>query len=746
MLPSSSRSDAARALIARARSLGRTALDEPTGKRILAMYGLAVPCARQVDPAGIESLGDTVECIVGAMTPPFVLKIVSPDVPHKSDVGGVALGLEDAAAILAGMSTMAATAGAAGHRIDGYLVEETAPAGHDLVIGGFRDPSFGQIVMVGLGGIFVELLRDVAFRICPITRIDALEMLAELKGADVLKGARGGLVASESALVDALLAVAGEDGLLVDLGREFSAIDVNPLIVSADGAVAVDARFILSDVVEGLDRPAEVRAPFPDGYRALFEPKTIAVLGVSRHSVGQGNTFIGSLRAAGYQGAIYPIHPTEATLEGLTAYPSLGQTPQPVDYAFVAIPAGRVPGALRAGSGRVRFTQVMSSGFGPDDGGPGSARALLDAATAAGIRLLGPNCMGTYSPRGRMSFIDVGEPEAGAVGILSQSGGLTIDILRRGTFRGLRFSGVVSLGNCLDIGPNELLEHFLADPGTRVIGAYVEQIRDGQRFFRQLRKAGAVKPVVLLKGGRSTQGQRAAASHTGSLASNDRVWDALAKQTGSILVDDLAQFVDTLVALQSIAPSDTPPSNRVVLFGNGGGASVLAADALARQGLDVAPLNAQTTAALAGLGLPAGASLDNPIDVPANLLQRESGGLARRILSILGTVEVPRAIIMHLNLPVILGYSHVDMLGDLLDAALQVRESVLDESTHLLLVLRSSGQPVYEGRRRACAERAMRAGIPVFDDLPEAGRALAALLGLSSFRYRRGRPAFGVVR
>nr|WP_255592850.1 CoA-binding protein [Bordetella sp. BOR01] len=468
----------------------------------------------------------------------------------------------------------------------------------------------------------------------------------------------------------------------------------------------------------------------------MFRPATIAVAGVSAKSAGQGNKFIQRLRAAGYPGKIYPIHPTESQLEGLPAYPSLADTPEPIDYAFIAIPAVAVPPLLASAKHRVRYAQVMSSGFGEGGRGGGLRAALLQAVRQGGMRLLGPNCMGIYSPSGRVTFTDGQMGDAGVVGILSQSGGLSIDIVRSGEYRGLRFSGVVSLGNCLDVDSSDLLQHYLDDPGTRVIGAYIEDIRDGRRFFELLRGARARKPVVLLKGGRTRQGQRAAASHTGSLASNDQVWRALAAQTGSILADTMEDFIDALVALEHESTRACAFDGRVILFGNGGGASVLAADALGRLGVDVPPLGAGTVAALEQLGIPPGAGIENPLDVPANILQRDRGALARRILDTVAATERPGAVVMHLNLPVILGYRQGELLDELVHAAIGLK-AMLPAAVRLLLVLRSTGQPELEAKRQTYASLAMQSGIPVFFSLPAVAQALAALHRYSRFRQSR---------
>jgi len=225
--------------VAAARRAGRSALDESTGKQLLAMHGIRVPQSRVVQ--GVAE----VDAAMSALQAPVVVKVMSPDILHKSDAGGVQVNLHAAADVKAAIEGMMRAPRIKGARIDGFLIEEMAPAGHELVIGGLRDPQFGSLVMVGLGGIFVEILKDVSFRLCPITRIDAVEMLAELKGAAILKGARGTRPASLDAIIDVLLKMGGENGLLLQHAADISEADINPLIVSDTAAVAVDARFIL---------------------------------------------------------------------------------------------------------------------------------------------------------------------------------------------------------------------------------------------------------------------------------------------------------------------------------------------------------------------------------------------------------------------------------------------------------------------------------------------------------------------
>ncbi len=227
--------------IAQARKDGRSALDEAIGKQLLADFGVTVPqsIVTKNEKSAVKDASD--------LNFPVVVKVMSPDILHKSDVGGVKVGLQNAEDVQDAIAAMAKKPEIKKATVDGYLVEEMVPPGQELVVGGLKDPQFGPLVMVGLGGIFVEVLKDVAFRICPIEEIDAREMLAELKGAPLLKGARGQQPVSEDAIVDVLMKVGGDNGLLMQLENDIAEADINPLIVSEKSAVAVDARFILTE-------------------------------------------------------------------------------------------------------------------------------------------------------------------------------------------------------------------------------------------------------------------------------------------------------------------------------------------------------------------------------------------------------------------------------------------------------------------------------------------------------------------
>ena len=470
----------------------------------------------------------------------------------------------------------------------------------------------------------------------------------------------------------------------------------------------------------------------PPDFAPLFTPRSIAVIGASATGGGVPSHFLRNLRATGFPGRVYAVHPSAETVEGWPAFPTIADLPEPVDYAYVAVAAARTPDLLRAAAGRIRFAQVISSGF-SETGEAALEADLVAACREGGMRLIGPNCLGLHSPAGRVSFMDRVQMQPGGVGVLSQSGGLGADILRRGQMRGLRFSALVTLGNCADLGPADLLPHLLDDPTTRVIGLYLEDVRDGRRFFETLRAARARKPVVILKGGRTEAGQRASASHTGALAQDDRLWQALCRQTGAVMVDTLDRFLNALVAFQCLAPLGAGRVTRdVVLFGNGGGTSVLATDAFSRAGFAISALEGETAARLDALRLPPGSSLGNPIDTPAGALRQRSGELGGLILAAVADAPGIDAIVMHLNMPVILSYSDPEILPNLIKGALDLQTGGRAR-LHFVLVLRSDGELDIEAERHRYRAAALALGVPVFDELVDAAAALACVAEYERF-------------
>ena len=718
-----------RRVFADARRRGRRILDEQGAKSVLAEYGLTVPRGVRVPPGGTASLD--------GLKPPLAAKLISPDLVHKSDAGGVRLGLDDVMAAKEAVRELEGLGRAAGMRLDGVLVEEMAPPGVELIIGGVIDPRFGPVLMLGLGGVFVEVFKDTVVRVCPVTRRDAAGMIDDLRNAPLLRGARGREAVDEGKIIESLLAVGGERGLFVAHQDEIAELDINPLIVSARAAYACDARIVLSDAIVGMSAHAA-----GEDLSLLLNPRVLAVVGASASGITPGNEFIRHSRALGFKGRIVPIHPNAPMVEGLPAAKSLAEVGEPVDFAYIAIKAEDVPGIIAGAAGILRYAQVMSSGFGEVAAGRDLERRLVEAARSAGVRVLGPNCLGVYSPRGRMSFIGGSSGEPGSVGVITQSGGLAADVILRGQNRGLCFSGVVTLGNSADLGPADLLEFFLADTVTKVIGLYAEDIKDGRTFFRTLRAARGAKPVVMLVGGQTAQGRRAAASHTGSLVSGTEIWRGLAQQTGLVLVDTLDQLLDVLLAFQTLPPRSERPTRGCVLFGNGGGASVLAADAFDRRGLEVPPLSPGALAELEALQLPPGTSIGNPVDAPTLTLRQHDGRMAEKILNIVLAHADPDALVMHLNLPMFMASAdqRADFLHILVEALIRARARH-SSSAHIALVLRSDGSEAVERRRRDFRGAVVRQGIPVYDEMTNVADALAGLAFYERFLHAERRSA-----
>ena len=722
-------------LFAAARLQKRHALSEHAAKECLKKFGVSVPNSAVV--ANPEEAGKACQ----KLNAPYAVKGMSHDLLHKSDIGAVKIHLKNETAVVAGIAEISKILELRKEKIDGYLVEEMVKAGHEIVIGGIHDSHFGPLLMVGMGGIFVEVFDDVAFGICPIDRDDASKMLDMLKCSAILEGARGGIPAHRDSIIDVMLAIGGENGLLVNYANEISEVDINPLIVSSMGAVAVDARIILRLNGRGVReehcaQPQEVLEKF----QPLFKPETIAVVGASSSKPNRLNNYIKWVQDYGYSGQIFPIHPSSKTIDGIRAYKSLGDTPKPVDYAMVGVPANSVVDVIEKGTGNVRFAHIIAAGFG-EEGTPEGRQLhsrLVTVAKRARINILGPNCNGGHSPRAPHTYVRGLSSEIGSVGCVSQSGGLGIDVLRQGETRGIRFSGLMTVGNAADIGPTDLLEFYLYDSQTKVIGMYVEGLSQGRKFFKLLRQNNGAKPIVLLKGGRTHLGQQAAQSHTGALASDTKVWEALERQTGAILVNTLDEYLDVLLAFQMITIRPARPTTTAAIFGNGGGTSVLAVDSFAERGIKVDRFCSETQKALANLGLPPGCALNNPIDTPGGSIRVKNGAMGERIMEIVYANEEIHAFVMHLNIPVLMRQvmTGQDLLKNLMDGADRV-ERKYPGKTHFLLVLRSDGRAEMDDKKRAAREWALSRGYPVFDELTNAGNALAAISKHELFRARK---------
>lgn len=324
---------------------------------------------------------------------------------------------------------------------------------------------------------------------------------------------------------------------------------------------------------------------------AIFNPQSVAVVGASNTPSGFGYWYMHAITSHDYKGNLYPINPKAPEVMGIKAYPDLEQVPTSVDYVISLVGLNMVPDLLtKCARKGVKVLHVMA-GRGAETGRP-EAKKLEDdvqkAARETGVRLLGPNCLGTYCPKTGIAYHYDFPKEPGNVSVMMQSGGNSIDTIHFLTLRGIRLCKVVSYGNAIDINQNDLLEYFGEDPDTQIILCFIEGVKkDARKFLEILRKVASKKPVVILKGGRTAAGARQTLTHTASLAGSGKIFDVAVRQAGAIPVSNLDELVNQAVAFQLIPPIK---GKRVGLGGGGGGKSVLTADEWEEQGFEVPPL------------------------------------------------------------------------------------------------------------------------------------------------------------
>ncbi len=596
--------ESARATIGRARSEGRSALSAAEAGDLCRAYGVPLPA---------EAVATSVEAAVEAAKAigyPVALKVLSAAISHKSDAGGIALGLSDDAAVRGAYETILIHARAYNPTaaVDGVLVQAMAAPGREVIVGAITDPTFGKVVMVGLGGIFVETLKDVTFGLAPLTRERAREMFAEIKGAPLLEGVRGEPPVDFDALCDVVVKVSQ----LVSDHPEIAELDLNPVIARPDGCTAVDARIALSNEGAGGARPRPERDAILRSMRRIMNPASIAVIGASAEEGKIGYAVVRNIIDGGYRGQVHPINPRAPEIQGLKAYAAIGDVPGEVDVAVFAIPAAAVAGALeQAGQKGVAGAILIPSGF-AETGNVGLQDEMIAVARRHNVRVMGPNIYGYYyTPAKLCATFCTPYTEQGSVALSSQSGGVGMAIIGYSRTNNMGVSAIVGLGNKSDLDEDDLLEFYAQDPNTRVIAMHVEDIKDGRAFIDAAKRVSKEKPVVVLKAGRTAYGARAAASHTGALAGTDQIYEAAFREAGVIRARTLEDLLDWSRAL-SMLPA--PKGENVLIVTGAGGSGVLLSDSCTDYGLRLMDMPDDLGAAFKELIPPFGA-YGNPIDI-----------------------------------------------------------------------------------------------------------------------------------
>ena len=567
---------------------------------------------------------------------PVVMKIVSPDVVHKTDAGGVKLNLMSAEAVRCAYRDILETFKY--QHIEGVAVQRMAKAGIEAIIGVARDPSFGPLIMFGLGGVFVEVLRDVSFRILPITEKDAAQMIDDIRGSDILKGYRGQTVDLDS-LKQLLLKISR----LVEENPEISELDINPLFLYPDGYVTVDARMFVTEPAPHENVAAAGRESLHD----FFYPQSIAVIGASDVKIKLGYNVFWNLLSHDFPGKLYPINPYKDSVLGIRAYKSIRDVPGPVDLAIVIVPAKAVESAIADCAEKgVRFIVVEAAGFAESgEEGKQAQERILKIIHEHGCRVLGPNCSGVINTHHNMvqSIGLLSDLKKGNVGMVAQAGVYAAGILT-GLSNVLDFGIVATIGNKMDINETDILEYLSNDDHISVIVMYMEDIRSGKRFVDVATRAAMRKPVIVLKSGRTEAGKKAVSSHTASLAGNDEVNNAAFRQSGVIRARDN----EHLFALtRAFSKQPVPRGNGVLVITYTGSLGVAATDMLYLSDMRLATLEPYFEKRLKNV-LPDYASIGNPIDCSFSMtpgqvkdlieIGVESGDVASFIVVIQGEI------------------------------------------------------------------------------------------------------------
>ncbi len=589
-------------------------LSESDSKALLGGFGVPFAPERLVtEPADVPAAAAEVGL-------PAVAKLCGDNIAHKTERGLVRLGLSDVDALDAAVRDLLAAARPEDSPT-GVLVAPMLSGNRELIAGIATDPQFGHTVLLGLGGVLAEAVADVTVRSVPITRIDAEEMIEDLRSQALLGEFRGEPALDRSSVVDVLMGLS--DAAVATPG--LVSADLNPLIVHDGRAVAVDAlvELVEPDDRDGADAGTTPEEPGDRGDRvrtsdflALFDPKGVVVAGASTHPGKFGFVSLHNILASGYEGKVFATNLQGSPVLGVETLRSLDELPEgEADLIFVCTPRSANPDLLRTAAAKgITAAFLTSAGYG--EAGPEGQAAqaeLVELCDELGILLVGPNGQGVVSTPSRLcAQIVAPYPPAGRIGVASQSGNFVSSFMNWSCATGVGISRAVSCGNAAATTVPDVLRFFASDHETDVALAYIEGVTDGEEVARALADVAAHQPVVVLKGGATSGGARAAASHTGSLATDDRAFDGLCRQTG---VTRAATVEEAFEAAATFATQPLPTGNRVVVMTTAGGWGVVTADAITRHpDLELAELPDDLRDRIDGL-LPPRWSRNNPVDL-----------------------------------------------------------------------------------------------------------------------------------
>ncbi|MGH9673947.1 MAG: acetate--CoA ligase family protein [Bryobacteraceae bacterium] len=599
-------------------ALNGTPLGEVQAKQVLMRAGIETP------RSGVAYSSEEAIATANRLGYPVVLKLVCPQIAHKTEVGGVVLDARASAEVGRAYESLDQAA----RRLDlnvstsGVLVEQMVGPGVEMIVGIRRDSTLGLFLVLGAGGRLAELFGPPEIRTLPIDHETALSMIRESKLFPVLDGFRRGAGHDVGALADLMVKLSS---LAAGPDRIFDEIELNPVIVCRKGlgACAVDAYGLRKPGTVGDGTPPLRKSALPFGtsldpaVRALITPASVAVIGASADPAKFSHWLLGYLRGYGFPGRLYPVNPHRTEILGFACYPTIEAVPEAVDLACIVVPARAAPQAVRACARRgVRAGIVFASGFG-ETGSRDLENALVEAAREGGMRLCGPNTIGLIRPADSICLtfsntVAQGSLRDGPVAVISQSGAVGGSLVARLWEEQIGTSVWVSAGNESDLEVADYILYASEDTRTRIVVVFLEGIKNGCRFREAVARAiAAGKPVIAYKSGSSETGRLAVETHTGKIAGDAALYRAYLRDCGVIEASELTEVVEFAKALM-LAP--LPAGSAMASLSPSGGAGSIVADECAAAGLCMAQLSAETKSHLQDW-IGSGGHADNPVDV-----------------------------------------------------------------------------------------------------------------------------------
>lgn len=547
---------------------------------------------------------------------PVVLKGMSPEITHKTEAGIVKLDIQTEEQLVQNYNQIYNNAKVydTSATIAGILVQEMAPKGIELIFGIKKDAVFGHQLIIGLGGTMVEIMQDFTMSMMPVSEQDIEMMLSELKSSKIIEGYRGqGGIEKER-----ILSICMKLNRLVEEHPEIVELDLNPVMFSTHQTVICDVRILMTGTQQ-----VRIKEKDLTHIEQLINPKSIAVVGVSTNETKNGGRLFRYIAENEFPGELYPINPSAEQIRGYKAYPSIAAIPYPIDLACIIVAARQVPEVMEQCVEKgVKAAIIYSSGFAEiGEEGKQLQEQILEIAKKGNILVLGPNSIGIASPSKKIytafgAALESKVKVSGDIGFISQSGAMGSALLSRSWEQGIGFSRWISVANEADLSISDFIHVLANDELTKVITVFMEGIKDVTAFERATSAAfSQQKPVLVYKTGRTDAGKKAVQSHTGSMAGEDAVYEAVFKKYNVLRVSQIEELVDIAAAFE-IQP--LPKGNRIGIITASGGVCSILADLCSNAGLEIAEFTNNSN--LIRELVPEFGSANNPIDVTAEII------------------------------------------------------------------------------------------------------------------------------